>query len=265
MPFRVIFAWSQRVRKHSGWSENFWSRQGTLVSAMAAAQSLRPTLQALHGTQTNLDSLTVKSYANSRVTMSQVFRPDQTVISGTDDSDYPTTALLMKLTDPTGDYVTRQWIKGIWDSVTVAGFYKVGDYDKKVQKFLKELMDPNNAWGMRVTLKSNLAKGIEGVSPLGVITVTAHGYTAGTTVRIGGVGGITSVNGVWKVLNPTADTFQLLGYKPLVDPGTWDARGHVRRIEYDFVSIKLAENLGTSKRDVGRPLGQLTGRRTNRR
>lgn len=59
-----------------------------------------------------------------------------------------------------------------------------------------------------------------------VITVTAHGFANGSSVRISGAGGMTQLNGnVYTVANATANTFQLAGvdasgYGTYIAPGT---------------------------------------------
>lgn len=61
-----------------------------------------------------------------------------------------------------------------------------------------------------------------------VITAVAHGYTAGDTVYVAGVGGNTAANGMFIVGTvPTADTFQL---QDSVGNAAYTSGGTVRRI-----------------------------------
>lgn len=43
------------------------------------------------------------------------------------------------------------------------------------------------------------------------LTVTAHGYSTGDIITVASVGGTTEANGVWKITNITANTFDLGG------------------------------------------------------
>lgn len=262
MPFHVTYSYNQPVRKQGGWSENFWSSAGTLDTAVKAGAALRPLLQALHGQQTNLTEMTVKDASASRISKTVVFDPGTIAGTSNEDSDYPTVALLLKMTNATGDYFTKQWIKGIPDEATKRGVYFPGNYNAAVNAFLKYLGTTVNGWVMRVRKnKATIpAKNIESVTNLGVIGITAHGYVNDEHVRIARVGGVGPINGDWQIYNVTPDTFQLRGFKPLANPEGWDGKGTARKIEYTFPEIKLAELLGISSRKVGRPRGGLSGR-----
>ena len=58
------------------------------------------------------------------------------------------------------------------------------------------------------------------------VTATAHGYNEGDYVSISGVGGATQANGDWKIVNVTANTFDLANSSA---PGAFTFAGTVRR------------------------------------
>ncbi|MBX9601256.1 MAG: hypothetical protein K2X35_09635 [Bryobacteraceae bacterium] len=57
---------------------------------------------------------------------------------------------------------------------------------------------------------SGAITGATNASPI-VITQAAHGFDAGDVVRVTAVGGNTAANGVWKIANVTANTYELMG------------------------------------------------------
>lgn len=265
MPFHVSFAFDMRARRNAGWSENFWHSAGTLPTALEAAEKLRKLLVPIHGTQTVLSALTVRDAANNRVAKNIIYEPNQLDPSVAGDSDYPTTSLLLKLTDNSGDYYTKQWIKGIPDDITLKGFYKPGELQKKIEAVLKHLGSEGNGWQLRVTDKANVWKQVQGCSNAGVVTITAHGYANNDVIRISKIGGVGPINGLWKIMNVTADTFFPVGFQALAAPAGWDGKGRCKKSVMTFKQCKLVEVLGISKRNVGRPSNQLSGRRRTRR
>ena len=267
MAFHVSYHFVQRVRRTGGWSENFWNNSGALPTAFDQAMALRPLLTSLHGAQTVMSGLTVREDGNARIQKDIIFDDGTLPDNEASNSDYPTTSLLLQNVDATGAYKSRQWIKGIPDSIVVKGFYVVGAYDKSLKKFLDALKSGGAAWCMRVRLNAAAVppKNVDGVSPLGVITITGHGYANNARVRMARVGGVPGINGDWKIYNVTADTFQLRGYVPIVDPPAWDGKGTARLITLDYPGIKATSLLGISAHQVGRPFDLLIGRRKTRR
>ena len=57
---------------------------------------------------------------------------------------------------------------------------------------------------------SGAITGATNASPV-VVTQTAHGFANGDVVRVTAVGGNTAANGVWKIANVTANTYELVG------------------------------------------------------
>ncbi len=78
-----------------------------------------------------------------------------------------------------------------------------GTLDWDTNTFKAALLDVNTA---DAGLKA--VTGATNATPI-VITATAHGFTNGDVVVIGGVGGNLSANGVWKIANQATNTFEL--------------------------------------------------------
>jgi|CXWL01.1.fsa_nt_gi hypothetical protein len=82
------------------------------------------------------------------------------------------------------------------------GFTKASiDFINANMKFLLMDKDDVGAWCRAITGATN-------ATPI-VVTATAHGWSNGDWVLIGGVGGNTNANGLFKIANVTANTFEL--------------------------------------------------------
>lgn len=261
---KVSFAYYMPARKLTGWTENFYSSKATCLLAMEKAEALRPFLMDIHGAQVRLQHIVARSVENPRLSQLKnynvLFQPD----ANTQDTDYPSVSILLKLIDETGNYTTRQWIKGIWDDACKKGFYFPGTFEPKLQAFLTELQNANNGWVIRASDKANVFKDVENCSDTGQIQVTGHGYATGDRVRVGKIGGKCSLNGLWKITRIDADSFQLQQYvTPACAEPAWDGHGHVRKLAFaeNGIAIKKASNEGISDRDIGRPIGSRSGRR----
>lgn len=78
-----------------------------------------------------------------------------------------------------------------------------GTLDWDTNTFKAALLDLNTAdTGIKVVTAASNATPI-------VITATAHGFTNGDIVLIGGVGGNLAANGIWKIANQATNTFEL--------------------------------------------------------
>lgn len=125
MPFRVSFFFVQQTEKSGGWSENYWSNLSDLTTAVAKANDLIPKLLAVHGHTTYVTNVRFSEVGGFRRTFvpgtGYTFNPE---VGNNVVSDYPTTALLLRLSQAP-NYVVNQWVRGIPDSqVAGGGFYQ---------------------------------------------------------------------------------------------------------------------------------------------
>jgi hypothetical protein len=98
---------------------------------------------------------------------------------------------------------------------------------------LDTFIDPKNMSGTIITYLCNglgpTTKSITGVTNNGGlfrVTSTGHGYNEGDYVSIAGVGGTTTANGDWKIINVTANTFDLANSAA---SGSYTSGGGARR------------------------------------
>lgn len=269
MPFRVSYRYGMPVGdRTAGWSENFWSSLGDINAARTAAQAMSATIWQLHGNGVNLPSARVSNATTFRdvsilqLGLFSVIGPS----SGADDADYPTNALLLKLTGQ-GGYVTRQWLKGIPDRVvSQGGQYKpTPTYVTNFNALATVLTNAANGWTMRVSDRTVPFKPVKDISQAGIVTVTGHGYADNSRVRISRVQGLTQANRIWRITRLDADTFSLQGWVAPSVAIPYLGNGVARQVSPIYVAIQAAVIERATKHNVGRPFGQLTGRRRTRR
>jgi len=266
MPFRVSYFFSQQTQRLGGWSENFWNSTTNQDTAFQKAADLVTPLRKLHGKTTVLRHYRVSNVDVFRqidiLNFSSTDNPD---VTATTIADYPTTALGLKLV-ANPNYVVRQWIKGTWDSVIDAGgFYQpTATFVTNVNAFFAALTTGGNGWALRVLDRTVPSKVVRDITQAGSVTVLAHGYADNATVRISRAKGLTQANNRWRITVVDADTFSLQGWVAPAVNTPYQGNGIVRLQTYVYPAIGGGIVERATKRNVGRPFGLLSGRRTAR-
>jgi len=267
VPFRVSYFFQQRAALTGGWSENFWSNETQLEVAKTRAAELAPLLSELHGHTSFITNYRVSTVAGFR----QVFikRTDATenIHTGASAvSDYPTNALLLKLS-AAPDYKISMWVKGIWDLVVTEGgfFNPTATYIKHRDKFFAVLTNAAKGWAMRVQDHNQLFKVVQAITQAGIVTVNAHGYDPNDLVRITRARGLTQANGLWRVTVVDGNNFSLQGWDPPSPATPYRGFGFVRKRVLIYPSINGCEFDRATKHNVGRPFGLLSGKAKKRR
>lgn len=277
MPFRVSIRHTQLAgTKAGGWSENFWSQAGSIADAITATTTLRGLIYDMKGNQTLVPSARISAVKPAaRQTKLVGYPGPATPPSGTNfDSDYPTSALLLKLTS-NGGYETLQWMRGIPDAVVQSGGVYTPSaapgFTSRLNKVLAELGNSSSGWSQYKLNPGSAKKPCTSLAILtGIITVPAHGFGAvGTiiSIRVSGFLLPRGVNKVWNATILTGDTLQLQFYVPPTDAGLvpFAIQATARLQTKLYVQINAAEIVRATEHYTGRPTEVLGGRRRNRR
>jgi hypothetical protein len=185
------------------------------------------------------------------------------VAGGTsNDADFAETALLVRLFGPQ-PYIANQWMRGVPDgAITLAGRYTPRGADVTAfNKIVAELTNASNGWSLRSLNQSNAKQLVTAVTTAGVVTVPAHGFSTGNTVRISRTGGLPGLNKIWKITVIDSSNFQLVGVPTGGFAGSYTKPGTAQLQAYIFQQITGVTALRCTKHNTGRPFGQLSGRR----
>lgn len=275
MAFRVSIRNVQQVGpKTAGWSDNFWTQISELSAADTKTRELAAALNLVVGNQTLVPSARISNPDSFRQV--QLINIPGAVVGTTSgyDSDYASTALLLKLTAP-GPYTTLQWIRGVPDSIiTQGGKYTpsaLAGFTTRLNSFLGLLTSSANLWSIRALSRSVLPTPITGIAlQTGIVTAPAHGLGAAgaiVQVRIKGFKVPEGLNRVWRATVLTDSTFQLNFYTPPLDTTLtpFGLNPTVRKQTYTYVQIAGAEIVRATAHYTGRPTELLGGRRRTRR
>jgi len=268
VPYRVSFLFDQDSSRLCGWSENYWNRSTSLAFVEFQAKGLRDALMECHGQEVNCRYVRI-SYVTggNRTALLKEYGPRILVTNPTDPADtadYPSTALLIQLRSlPEPAYRTHQWMRGVQDRVIWdGGRYKGGGEESKpVRAVMGYLSDANRQWALRVQDVAVPQTVITQVTLPGVISAPGHLFTSGQVIRVINARSRPDITGTWRVLNPTATTFELLGYLAPADPPTYTGGARAYAVSYTYPQIWDAKILRSTSRKVGRPFGLCTGAR----
>lgn len=269
MGFKLSFFYQQRPQLLSGWSENYWTNESQINQAVIISNNLRLHLAGLHGRETIMPWTRVSNDSNFRQVQLLSFPVGDginTSVGAGTHSDFPTTAALLEFRS--GDrYTVRQWMKGIWDDITLDGgaYTPDGTWLARLNALFTFLMDSGNKIQLRVLNKETVpVQVVQTITAGGVVTTPLHGYNTNDRVRISRAKGLTYANNVWRVTRIDQDTFSLQGWNPPTPIPVYEGNGIVQKQEYVYVPIQAARLVRISKRNVGRPFGLLSGRRRRR-
>jgi hypothetical protein len=130
------------------------------------------------------------------------------------------------------------------------------------------LKDSANLWSLHPLDRTVPLKVVTGVDlTTGIVTCPAHGYgPAGTVVKIRLKGFATPkvLNQIWRITVIDANTFSLSLWQPLTGQVVTGKNPTARLQTYTYVQIADVLQIRSTKHNVGRPTGQLGGRRKRR-
>ena len=264
-PFRVSFFWTQQADRLGGWSENFWNNLTSFSAAQTAALALQTALWNSKGNGVLGPYIRISQVGNFR--SAQVINTNltSTATGASSDADYPTTALLLFLAS-TQPYFSRQWLRGNPDNQVSSGghFTPTAGYVTLINAITNILVTASNGWVLRNLNQGSAKQLITAVTLAGVVTVPAHGFATGNTIRISRTGGIPGLNALWKITVIDSNTFQLVGVPVGGFTGGYTKPGTAQLQSFIYQAITGGGIARASKHNVGRPFGQLTGRRRRR-
>jgi len=266
--FRVSFFYQQSADLLTGFSENFWNILSDGSSVLAAAENLRVALNTFKGFGTQTSATRISDLSGFRQT--QIIKRDfeiETPTNTQDYSDFPDTAVLMKLYGPQ-KIVVNQWLRGVREAVVNTNQGKLGMRSADLTRFNKiksELVTGSNGWVLRVRDPGEKLKPITGITGQGVVEVAGHGYENNDQVRISRAKGLTYANRLWKITVLTPSTFQLVGWDPVDPVAVYKGEGVVRRIVYVTQTILDVKPDRATRHESGRPFGLRGGRRKPRK
>lgn len=268
MPFKVSFFLSQQGDRIGGWSENFWNQSASLSAAATEAAVVVGLLQATKGAQTFVNSVRISDVANFRSTqILTVSSPAPIGPVGSFDSDYQTTGALVRISTAVGTY-TQQWFKGNPDVNVQAGgrWQPVGAWITAFGALTGRLNTGINGWCIRKLDTTQQKYLILAISQTGILTVAATNFTVGSNVkiRVSRVGGF-AINALWNANVISATSLQLIGYVPPATPPVYTGgKGTVQLQSFVYTGIGTLAVVRATEHKVGRPFGQLIGRRKRR-
>jgi hypothetical protein len=268
MPFKVAYFCQWTGERSGGWSENYWNNNTDLASVITAANGLRFPLDNCHGRQTGIPFIRISDATSFREVTILTFPLGITPPGSTPndaDSDFPTTALLLKFNGPNG-YVVRQWLKGTWDGITSRGgiYSPTPTFVGNINGLVSTLTTGSNQWVLRCLDKTVPALPIADISQAGVVTVPGHPYATNDRIRISRARGLTQANKIWRVTKIDANTFSLIGWIVPTVVTPYLGNGTARKQTYTFVPIVAGKVDRVTEHHVGRPFGLLVGRRKRR-
>lgn len=263
--FRVSFVWEMQSSLLVSWSETFWNNAQDYAALLPRVLTLGTALNNIHGFGATNPYIRL-AYVPKGKKIKGIDRPvEPFVLNGSYESDFPTTALLMAASDATGT-VTRQWIKGIPDSIVQqAGKYVPGagsfpGYLKAAQAILR---NDQNGWCIRTLTAAAAPKPIRSISAeLGTINAPAHGYTVGTTIK-GRVSGITNYpagNGLHDLYIQDVNTLQYMPWTPPTGLTIMLKKASVSNQIRALTPISAWDIERITKKNVGRPQRVLSGK-----
>lgn len=269
--WRVSYLFQQQTPRACGWSENFWHGPATPAQIHAAQLALRPKLLSVHGSAAINTYVRMSQVDTTRLVVDEF--PD-TINLGAKESeqgtDYPTTSLLLSLSNDIEEPTyrkTRQWIRGVPDDVTKnAGSYQPDSaFVTRVNALVEHLASPASNWVIRIRNPAEADIPITAVTALGVVTGAANTFAFNDLVQLKGKYLPSFLKRTWRVApGNVATEFHLAGFDPPKSFTGWTGIAYARRVSYIYSDIKAGYIVRTSKRNVGRPFGSPTGRRSTR-
>jgi hypothetical protein len=263
---RVTFFWAQNAEKKFGWSENFWSSLTDTGVVQTKALALRIALDNIHGSQTKCNDIRISVLGAARkVKLISIAGGPNANLTTPEVSDFPSTALQLRLTSAANDSTT-QWIRGLQDRDVAKGGRKdlSADTVTAFAALKAVLISGSNGWAMRILDPNRALKVITGLTAAGEVNSVGHGFLVNDNVRISRVKGLIQANRIWRVSSVTANTFTLAGWVTENPSPVYLGGGIVSLQQYAFTAIAEVEAVRATSHKTGRPFG-LAGGRPKRR
>lgn len=267
MATRVSFCHNWQGERAAGWSENYFHQSNDPQTALADALKLAPFVKAVHGDQSLLVQIRVAALTAPKLSLVKIVdSTPPTEFEEATGSDFPSAAVTQELVGSDGRRI-RNWIRGIPDKAIGKGGRK--DFSTAYNRALKalkcELVAEASPWRIIHRDYAQAKKRITAITDAGVVTCAAHGYADGSKVRVSGCITPTQANGVWEAIVVDANTFKLEGYITL-SGSVLTGKPRVKLlVAAEPVKIVDVMQKYASSRNVGRPFGQVGGRRRTRK
>lgn len=263
MAFRVSIRFVQQSRKLGSWTENFWLDTNDLSAAIVEGNALADVLQFVKASQVYSPYFRVSQVGVFRAS-EQVLRPGAGSRGATFDADYPTTKLQLQFRSSLSR--TTQWFGGVPDVwIANSGNYvPAGNSTTFMNQLFAHLTEAGRVWSIRIldpNRSTFIVKAINGTT--GTVTTNQNTLDNNSRVRIKGVRGMTSANGIWTITVINNTSFTLDGWTPTTDVMT-KGNPTVRPQTYIFQKIVRCKVVGSTSHKVGKLPDQLSGQSKSR-
>lgn len=264
--FHVSISWQQTVSKTGGWTENFWNSLASRDAVVARTRALIDAFYAARGNPVFAPRFRVsevgvfrsgKTYRTQQVPSSSV-GPDTA-------ADYPTTKVQVNMLSSTK--FTTQWFGGLRDrDIASGGFWQPQGTSVNFYASVKTILTTGtNGWSIYVLDPASVLFPIVAFNPTtGVVTTVGANLVSQDKVRVKGVRGVTSANGIWTVTKLADQSYQLQGWVASTDTFQ-KSNATIRKQTYVGQSIVDIEYVQSTAHRVGKPGGLLGGRRKRRK
>lgn len=277
--FKVSFFFKQNGARYTGgWTENYWNNSADLTGAVSQADNLWKLLAAVHGNETILTYYRVASEPGTTPRLSRIVEcqtnPTNGEVPSAATSDYPTSALLQELRAGNGRKA-RNWIRGVPDSkVGNGGNYTPGlgsppNYAARIGALAASLVDSGRSWVIRRQSSTLTAVQPSAINlSTGEVTAAAHGLLDFARLKVKGARGTSAyLNGLWTVVQRTANTYKLSPWNPRIATAdaAWNGTGQFYNLTYAGDQIAGHDIIRATEHAVGRPFGLLIGKTKKRK
>jgi hypothetical protein len=272
VPFRIGIIYDQDVDggRAGGWTTTFYNGITALEDALGKAKDLAAALNQLAGEESPVVAYSANLIPASRIGETRTTGYQAGSGDETDDSDYPTTAIYVRMYDQ-GGRRTGVWLRGNPDILVKAAILDKAALVASAgwKKFAKLILDVGNLWQIRAQNPATVKKPNTLLdATTGTFTCPNHGIplNAPTKVRVQGVKNFSYANKTWNLAAvPDVNTFIVKGWDPPAQPTDIPDAGYTLKLDPLQTQItKLIPQFAT-KRNVGRPPRLLAGKAKKKR
>lgn len=278
MPFHVALDYEQQVDRTGGWSVNLWNNSADYAKCLKAAQDLSKVMRSMVGYETINRFLRISVAPVEGITRPIKRRTQLTEyqsgvnagVASTEHSDYPTNSIALLLYSGP-DTKVRIWLKGVRDEFIDNGGKLARGMPALGAAFtpvLKELKDPANKWCVRVIDPPGGAKEVIQIDAAGLVTCQdVHQMSDGDPVRIKNCQVNKYPNRLWRIsVGSNTKQFTLRNFNPPL-PFVPPEGLRIVAVQqfYRYLQIDGAVMERATKKNVGKPKGQLSGKQKKKR
>lgn len=264
--FHVSLSWQQQVDRVGGWTENFWNNLDSQAAVYTKTIGLIHSLFNLKGNPAFCPRFRISEVGKFR--SAKPYKTQQlpgNSVGPDTASDYPTTKLQVKFTGSTIQ-ATTQWLGGLRDrDFSGGGFWlPQGASVNFWNSLVTTLTTIGNGWNIYVLDPSVVPFNITAIDPAtGIVTTVGANILDQAKVRVKGVRGLTTANGIWRVTKVADQQYRLQGWVSTTQPMT-KSNASIRAQIYAGQPISKVEAIQSTSHKVGKPTGLLGGRRKRR-